>query len=52
MVQFTDALVLALLAATTRAAPLSLNKRIAQTTIDSVTPWEDACVRFVLIDVL
>ncbi|KAJ3866988.1 hypothetical protein EV359DRAFT_35435 [Lentinula novae-zelandiae] len=43
MVQFTDALVLALLAATTRAAPLSLNKRIAQTTIDSVTPWEDAC---------
>ncbi|KAJ3789797.1 hypothetical protein GGU10DRAFT_304339 [Lentinula aff. detonsa] len=43
MVQFTDALVFALLSATARAAPLLLNKRIAQTTIDSVTPWEDAC---------
>ncbi|KAJ3760229.1 hypothetical protein EV360DRAFT_40248 [Lentinula raphanica] len=43
MVYFTDVLVFALLGATARAAPLSLNKRIAQTTIDSVTPWETAC---------
>ncbi|KAJ4470091.1 hypothetical protein J3R30DRAFT_1224087 [Lentinula aciculospora] len=44
MVQFTNtALVFSFLAATARTAPLSLSKRIAQTTIDSVTPWEDAC---------
>ncbi|KIK61913.1 hypothetical protein GYMLUDRAFT_42332 [Collybiopsis luxurians FD-317 M1] len=43
MVQFTNALLFALATATVRAAPLTLTKRIAQTTIDSVTPWETAC---------
>lgn len=46
MVQFTEALFVALLAiaSSVQAAPVSLNKRIEQTTIDAVTPWEDACV--------
>ncbi|KAF9077975.1 hypothetical protein BDP27DRAFT_1207573 [Rhodocollybia butyracea] len=43
MVQLTDALFFALLASVARAAPLSLTKRIQQTTIDAVTPWENAC---------
>jgi len=45
MVQFTEALFVALLAiaSSVQAAPVSLNKRIEQTTIDAVTPWEDAC---------
>ncbi|KAE9399225.1 hypothetical protein BT96DRAFT_994188 [Gymnopus androsaceus JB14] len=45
MVQFTDALFVALLAiaSSVQAAPVALNKRIQQTTIDAVTPWENAC---------
>jgi len=45
MVQFTEALFVALLAiaSSVQAAPVSLSKRIEQTTIDAVTPWEDAC---------
>jgi hypothetical protein len=44
MVKFTDALFTALLViASVHAAPVMLNKRIEQTTIDAVTPWENAC---------
>lgn len=43
MVQITDALLFTLFASTVRGAPLGLTKRITQTTIDAVTPWENAC---------